>query len=904
VVRKAKKWALLHHKTNSKKKIAIIFHNYPPNNSNIGSAQGMDSPESIRLLLKVMANEGYVVEHIPPDSQALMNELIQQSTNDRRFLTDEQIASSPGKVSAKEYQDFFHTLAPETQDRLIEDWGNPPGEVFNYDDTLLVPGMLNGNIFITVQPPRGFGEDAGKILHSPDLPTTHHYLAYYHWLRDIWQADAVVHVGTHGSLEWLPGKGSGLSRQCYPDISLGDLPDIYPYLITIVGEGIQAKRRGAACLIGHLPPPMSRADTYDELLELENLLDEYCHFKITQQANVEVVANLIREKAAALNLEDIPEQPEEPFDNYLERLHAYITDIKNMQIRTGLHVMGSCPQEEMLVEYLLALTRLENGEIPSLPQVIAAIYGYDYYELFEKSSQLVPDGSKTYGKLIDEIRERSREVILSLLENGFNLEKINLVKELSWLNAAAQNRQEEIGQIAAYICGTLAPNLKKTEQEISNLIAALEGEYVEPGPAGAPTSGMADILPTGRNFYGVDPRTLPTKAAWELGKTLGDSVIERYIADEGRYPETVGIVMFCGANLRSRGQCLAEFYYLLGVRPVWQRGSQRVVDLEIIPLSELKRPRIDVTARISGMIRDAFPMIIPLLDKAVNLVASLDENPESNFIRKHVLADAAELEQEGIEPETAWTEACYRIFGDPPGAYGAGVAYQLEEKNWETVDDLGKTYIRWGAHAYGKNAKGVFVPELFTRRMGSIDVTVKNEDNREVHMLNADDFNSYHGGMIAAVRSVRGKAPRSYCGDSSDRKNAVVRSLGEEMKRLFRGEVFNPKFINGMKNHGYKGAADLAGIVAHAYEWDATSSVIDDWMYNGLAQKYALDPEMQKWMQEVNPWALARIAEKLLEASARSLWQADENVLQELRDLYLSIEGDLEEGSDWGKKTF
>lgn len=582
----------------------------------------------------------------------------------------------------------------------------------------------------------------------------------------------------------------------------------------------------------------------------------------------------------------------------MQRLHAYITDIKNMQIRVGLHVLGCPPRDEQLVEYLLALTRMDNGEIPSLPRTLAALYGFDYYELLEQSGRLLPDGSRTYGALIDEIGERSRQIILLLAEHDFSAGKAEAVLDLPWAGDLNQDLRRQLLCAARYICLTLVPNLEKTRQEVTNLLAALEGYYVEPGPSGAPTSGMADVLPTGRNFYGVDPRTLPTPVAWEIGKTMGDDVIERYIKEEGRYPESIGIVVWATSNERSHGQCIAEFLYLLGVRPVWQRGSQRVVDLEVIPTVELKRPRIDVTARISGLFRDSMPMAVNWMDRAVELVANLDESPEINYVRKHVLQEAQELAVQGVDGRQAWEQASYRVFGDPPGTYGAGVSDLLEAKNWESIDDLAKVYVRWGGHAYGAKAGGAFLPEIFSRRMGSLDVTIQNEDNREISMLNSDDYNAYHGGMIAAVRSLKGRAPHSYCGDSSDRKKVIMRSLQEEIKRLFRGEAINPKFIEGMKQHGYKGAADLANYVAHSFQWDATSGVMEDWMYQKFALKYALDKDMQEWMKEVNPWALQRIAETLLEASQRGLWQADEQTMQELQGLYLAIEGELEERSD------
>lgn len=437
-----------------------------------------------------------------------------------------------------------------------------------------------------------------------------------------------------------------------------------------------------------------------------------------------------------------------------------------------------------------------------------------------------------------------------------------------------------------------------TVWEEENLLRALNGEYVLPGQSGAPTSGGADLLPTGRNFYGVDPRTLPTPAAWEVGRNLADQLIASYIAAEKCYPENVGIVLWSGANMRSHGQCIAEFLYLLGVRPVWQSGSLRVLGTEVIHLAELKRPRIDVTARISGLFRDAMPSVINLLDKAVLMVGALEEPPEQNYVRKHLLADSEELITTGLAKEEAWRQAAFRIFGDELGVYGAGVANLLEAKNWETIDDIADVFVRWGGHAYGGKTKGKFLPELFRKRMGSLDVTVKNEDNHETNMLSSDDYNAYHGGMIAAVRSIRGKAPHSYCGDSTDRTQVKVVSLQEQTKRLFRSEAVNPKFIQGMMEHGYKGASDLANYVAHSFQWDATSAVMEDWMYEKFAEKYAFDPKVQDWMKEVNPWALSRIAQVLLEAEQRGLWQAKEETKKELQRIYLAIEGELEERSD------
>lgn len=896
---KAKKWAMLRHKANSEKKIAIIFHNYPPRNSNIGSAVGLDTIESIRRVLAAMRERGYNVAYVPEDTKEFISELTSNATNDRSMLTDKQLEQAQ-KISGAEYKEFFALMEKKVQEQLVKDWGEAPGSVMEYDGDILVPGTLNGNVFITVQPPRGFGEDPEKIYHDPYVAPTHQYLAFYRWVRDIWQADAVAHIGTHGSLEWLPGKNAGLDCTCYPDLALGDLPNIYPYHMVITGEGIQAKRRGAACLIEHLPAPQTNAGVYDELEELEKIMDEYVHFSSTQPENLGRLEELVCAKVKEANLEaEVPHTEDEPFAEYVGRLHNYITDLKNMEVHNGLHILGQMPLDEQLTDYLWLLMRLDNGKIPSLTQAVSALYGFDYYYLLENSSLIYEPLNITYGLLIDRIGEQCRELIRVLQAQGFAKEAVAAALQLPWVSAASAETKEKLQSVCCYIVDEVYPNLVLTEQELTNMLRGFEGEYIEPGPSGAPMSGGADLLPTGRNFYGIDPRCLPTPAAWEIGKTLGDQVIERFIAEEGHYPESIGMVFWSGANMRSHGQCIAEFLYLMGIRPVWQSGSQRVNGLEVISLTELKRPRIDVTARISGLFRDTMPSVIQVMDKAVLLAAGLEEDEELNFVRKHIQNDSKELEAEdGLSHEDAWRQAAFRIFGDAQGTYGAGVAALLESKNWETLDDIADVYVRWGGHAYGGKTKGKYMPKLFRKRMGSLDITIKNEDNHETNMLSSDDYNAYHGGMIAAVRAIKGSAPRSYCGDSTDRTRVVMHSVQEDAKRIFRSESINPKFIEGLMQHGYKGAADMANMLAHSFQWDATSAVMEDWMYEKYAEKYTFDKKVQAWLRDVNPWALQRMTEILLEAEQRGMWQAKPETKQELQKLYLDMEGELEDRAD------
>ncbi len=894
LARKAKKWVELQEKNNADKKIAIIFHNYPADNANIGSAAGLDSIESVRRILQRLQEEGYGVDTIPEDGQSFIRDITRHATNDRRYVDESFFRTATGRMPQEEYIQWWQTKGPKVRERMQEDWGEPPGEVFVYDDHVIVPGYLNGNIFITLQPPRGFGEDAAKIYHSPDASPTHHYEAFYHWLGTDFQADAVLHIGTHGTLEWLPGKGAGLSADCYPEMALDDLPNIYPYWTTIVGEGIQAKRRSAACLIGHLTPPQDRSGLYEEMEEMQNLLDEYFHFKTEKPDSLAALQETVLAKAEEAHLlEEISGAREMSFDDLAAALHVYLTDIENMQMRSALHILGDSPKEERKVKYLSVLTRIQNGDWGSLPETIAEAKGLDWDLLQSESHRLAEDG-RLYSEHLAMIWRESEELLAYLAEHHYIYNDDWQKKD--FVAAYAKEYLPRLSCLLNWISTDLAGRLDQTQAEMENLVQALEGKYIEPGPGGAPTSGRVDILPTGRNFYGIDSRKLPTPAAWAIGVQLAEDVIAQFIDDERRYPEMVGIVLWAGANTRSHGQCVAQFMALLGVRPVWQKGSGRVIDLEVIPLAELGRPRIDVTGRISGLFRDMMPTPSIWLDKAMKLVAALDEPPELNYVRKHIDDDVEWLmREEGIDRERAFEQARWRIFGDAPGAYGAGVCDLLENGNWETIDDLADVYVRWGGHAYTSTEKGTFAPSLFRRRLQQMEVTVQNQDNSEFSMLSSDDYNSYHGGMIAAVRSTSGKAPKSYSGDSTDRSRVKVRTLREQMHRLFRGEAANPKFIQGMKEHGYKGASDLAKYVAHAYQWDVTSSVLEQWMYDAFADKYALDAAMKEWMQEVNPWALQSIAKTLLEAHQRGYWQGDEERLAQLQDIYLAMEGELEE---------
>lgn len=898
IVRLSINWGKLRRLSNSQKKVAIIFHNYPPRNDTIGHAFGLDSSVSVMNILRDLQAQGYSLAGMPESSQALMDTIINGLTNDRRWASAEELAERAiDRVSAEQYEKWFSELPFDVRDKMVKDWGKPPGKVFSYGGNLLIAGVINGNVFVGLQPPRGNLESvSSSIYHSPDISFPHHYYAYYRWIRDVFRANVVMHIGTHGSLEWLPGKSVGLSDSCFPDIAISDLPNIYPYVITNPGEGTQSKRRSYCCIIEHLVPSMHNADTYEEMAKLEVQMQEYYHAATADKAKLPVLQKLIWENVAQAKLDQDLEVTQESafadFDGFLERLHAYINELSDAQIREGLHIFGEPPTGERLDEFLVTLTRLSNGSVPSLRQSIAELKGYDYEALLSNRGKLNADG-RTNGDVIKDLNKLSLELVQRLHVAGFKEEST-----ASIVMDVLGESSPKVQRCLSYIATFLAPALAATTDELTNTLAASSGRYVPPGPSGSITRGMADILPTGRNFYSVDPRAVPTQASWQVGVALGDSLLARYLKEEGAYPESVGIIIWATDIMKTKGDDIAEILYLMGVKPVWEESSGRVVGIEVIPLETLKRPRVDVTVNISGLFRDTFPNVMHLLDDAVRLVASLKEPHEQNFIAKHVETEVTERASNGIDVEQAREEASYRIFGDRPGAYGGGVSDAIDSKNWKTQKDLCDVYVAWGGYAYTRKIYGRQAPEQFERRLSKINLTVKNQDSREYDILDGDDWYEAHGGMVNAVKVIGGKKPRSYCGDSSDPNRVKVKSTAEETCQVFRSRLLNPKWIESMKKHGYQGAADLSRTLDFVIGWDATIEVVEDWMYESLAKKYVLDKAMQEWLKEVNPYALQNMVERLLEAIERNMWQAPEDIKKELQKVYLNVEGLLEESGE------
>ncbi len=852
--------ARLRHTAPADRRVALVLSAYPTKRSRLGNAVGLDTPASIVDLLGALADEGMAVSRIPAGGDELMAELADTLTYDLDRLTPDQSARAVGRMNGEDYSAWFATLPGSLRRAIEAHWGPAPGTVHvetgpDGRTDLVFAGLDLGHVLVAIQPPRGFGEDPVAVYHSPDLPPTHHYLAFYRWLDVGFGADAVVHAGKHGTLEWLPGKGVGLSAGCGPDAALGSVPFVYPFVVNDPGEGTQAKRRAHAVIVDHLVPPLTRAEVYDDLARLETLLDEHARISSLDPAKLPAVRRQVWECLVAAEIhrdlglsgaEGEETFADPAFDDVLLHVDGYLCELKDAQIRGGLHILGRAPEGEAELEFTLALTRLAQGSVPSLRRAVAAELGID----------------------LDAGRRREVDVV----EAGCRT-RLAACQAAGWVAPATAGPVPTPAEVTlAWVCDRLVPNLRATTGETTAVLGALAGRFIAPGPSGAPSRGQAHVLPTGRNFYSVDPKAIPSRLAWEVGRGLADRLLDRHLAEEGRYPAQVGLVVWGTAAMRTAGDDVAEALALLGVRPVWAEESGRVEGLEVITLEELGRPRVDVTLRVSGFFRDAFPHVLHLLDDAVELVAALDETPEENPVAAAGTADP-------------------RIFGPKPGAYGSGILTVLESRHWRSDEDLAAVYLAWGGWSYGRRGMGAEAGEALRRRLAGVEVAVKNQDNREHDIFDSDDYLQDHGGMVATIRALTGRQPKAWFGDSADPDRPRVRSLAEEAARVVRSRVVNPKWIAAMERHGYKGAFEMAATVDYLFGYDATARVVEDWMYEAVTAAYVADPAVRKFFEASNPWALRSIAERLLEAADRDLWNASAEALATLRSALLEAEG-------------
>ena len=905
----AAQWAQLRQTPVEERRIALVLANYPTRDGRLANGVGLDTPQSVVNILQGLQQAGYRVGALPESGDELIQGLTAGVTNDPEGRAFRQVHQS---LPIGDYLRHFESLPPTVRSGISNRWGKP-GEMGHVHSSgaefseFAIPGIQCGNVFIGIQPSRGYGLDPSLNYHSPDLEPTHDYLAFYAWLRDQFGAQAVIHVGKHGNLEWLPGKGIGLSQDCYPEAMLGPMVHLYPFIVNDPGEGAQAKRRAQAVILDHLTPPLTRAELYGPLQLLEGLVDEYYEAQSLNPTRLEVIGDRILgllqdtrllddlTRVGALSAPGQDALKPDTLVTLLPDLDGYLCQLKEAQIRDGLHIFGQCPTGRQLRDLVVAIARHPGPGRQGLTRAIAAAWGLDLDPLTvapEDSFHLGPALSIEVKKRLANCRIAGDVVDALEQEAAHQVEQIMSANPADSKSASAfPALQSELGWIQSF----LIPALEQTSAEMGNLLRGLDGRYVASGPAGAPTRNRPDVLPTGRNFFSVDIRAIPTESAWDVGRRAAEVLIDQYTQEHGEYPQTLGLSVWGTSTMRTGGDDLAEALALMGVRPVWDGPSRRVVDFEILPLSTLGRPRVDVTLRISGFFRDAFPNLIDLFDQAVAAVADLDEPAEQNPLAARTRQEAESWERQGLSQEQAKVRSRYRIFGSKPGAYGAGLQGLIEAQNWTTDSDLARAYMNWSGYAYGRGAEGHAAPEAFEQRLKRLQVVLHNQDNREHDLLDSDDYYQFQGGMVVAARSVQGKQPATYFGDNAVPEQPKVSTLEAEIAKVYRSRVVNPKWIEGVMRHGYKGAFEMAATVDYVFAYDATTHCVADHMYQGIADAYILDPKVQNFVQKVNPWALRDMAERLLEAHQRGMWKsAHSDLLDTLRQTANAAEGIVE----------
>jgi len=896
----AYRWAVLRRKSNKDKRIGIILANYPTKESRIGNGVGLDTPASTINILREMARNGYKIKDIPENGDALIRQLKSGVTND---LDKVDIRSCFQSLDQNDYQRYLVALPYDIQEAILKRWGVVESDPKYRRGKIMISGIQLGSIFVGIQPARGFNIDLIANYHDPDLVPPHSYLAFYFWLRHTYRADAITHVGKHGNIEWLPGKSIALSKRCWPDIALGPLPHLYPFIVNDPGEGTQAKRRAQAVIIDHLMPPMARAESYGHLQEIEKLIDEFYQALglDSRRANYlrQKILSLIQETnlKKELNLVNGDNTDE---DEILNEVDTYLCELKEAQIRNGLHRFGQLPDAETLSETLVALTRLPRGKGVNDVGILHCLcrdlrLRNNTADLFDPMHF---DPSKVWlGKKPDMLVNTSPDVWRNEADARERLEI--LAKQLVSDVIEKEKFPETMvatHQMLRYVSDTVFAAVQRCGQdEIDHFIQGLGGEFIPAGPSGAPTRGRLDVLPTGRNFYSLDSQSIPTQSAWELGQQSAEQLILKNMQEQGDYPRQLGISVWGTATMRTGGDDIAQAMALIGVRPVWAQGSNRVIDIEIIPGFQLGRPRVDVTLRISGFFRDAFPNVVKLFDAAVQALADYEEPGAINTIRHHIQSECKTLmDQEGFSNEQAIAQSRLRVFGSKPGSYGAGLQGLIDERIWNDASDLAKAYVNWGGYSYSQEDFGKAAFQTFENRLSQLEAVVHNQDNREHDLLDSDDYYQFQGGMANAIKVLKGDAPMIYHGDHADPSRPRMRTLKEELNRVLRSRVLNPKWIDAMQRHGYKGAFEMEASVDYLFAYDATTGLIDDYQYEAVTEALVLDEHNQNFLKQKNPTALKEMAERLLEAQQRGLWQEPGAYNRKILDTILEVDNTLE----------
>jgi cobaltochelatase CobN len=900
------RWCSLRATPPSARRLALVLANYPTRNSRLANGVGLDTPASAVLMLNWLRQAGYTLGNtdlpsetalpretaLPSDGDALIAKLLQGRSNDPESGHRRPLAH----LSLAAYEAWYSTLPAAGRKQLEARWGPPAADAGLEPAGFPIHGLRFGHVVLLIQPTRGYDRDPALSYHAPDLPPTHAYLAQYLWLREVAGVQLVCHVGKHGNLEWLPGKGLGLSASCFPEWALGPLPHVYPFIVNDPGEGSQAKRRAQAVILDHLTPPLGRAGLHGDLRALEALIDEYWEAAQLGSQRQDQLRQEVLQRLADLQLGEMLDRRSGAATDSdpLDLADGYLCELKEAQVRTGLHRFGQLPEPAALAELLACLARPPQAQGQGLTQALAADAGLTLDPWADPEEQPLAEADRqrlvAIGAAERPLRH-SGDAIAWLEEHALAL----CTRLLSGESAMAGPWPQPVPgphteAVLRRLASGLVPDLLRCgDAEREAFLCAVGGGRIAAGPSGAPTRGRPDLLPTGRNFYSVDLRALPSEAAWDLGRRSAELLLDLHLQQEGEPLRRLALSVWGTSTMRNGGEDIAQALALLGVRPVWDGPSRRLVDLELIPLAQLGRPRVDVTLRISGLFRDAFPQLVAWMNRATALVATAsDESAEDNPIAAAAIVDGH-----------AW-----RVYGSAPGAYGAGLQGLIDSGEWENRSDLGRAYLNWSSWRYeglgGVDGGGGRLAVAADRggleqRLRQVQVVLHNQDNREHDLLDSDDYYQFQGGLSAAVEAVSGKAPQLWFGDHSRQQRPRLHRLERELDKVLRSRVLNPRWIEAMQQHGYKGGFEMAASLDYLFAYDASTGRVPDWSYGAICSQWLGDPAVLAFLKRSNPWALRDMAERLLEASQRGLWEsADQQQLERVRELLLDAEALVE----------
>ena len=906
VAQLAAAWQRLKATPRQDKRLGLVMANYPNKDSRLANGVGLDTPESAAHILSALGTAGY---HIGSD------DITDDNTDDKTAPKNgkgiiEKMLTAPSNTGFQDREvevwypldDYYqvYNALPEKVRQLVEtQWGAPEddpmigqGDHGQDRQAFALPVRIYGHVAVAVQPARGYNIDPKTTYHSPDLPPPHHYLAFYFWLRHQFKADAVMHLGKHGNLEWLPGKALALDETCFPDAILGPMPHFYPFIVNDPGEGAQAKRRTAGVILDHLTPPMTLADSHGVMAELETQMDEYFEAAGLDSRRSDALMQAILMTADRAGIaDDCGITPDDGDDEKLLKLDNFLCDLKEMQIRDGLHIYGQSPQGRLRTDLLTAILRIPRGEgdgaNASILRALAKDFGMTDFD------PLTAERAAPWQGVRPDVLTKFDAELGHWRHAGDTVDRLNHLASL--LVADDDACDDEWAATKAVLDHDLPYVAQAVDQcgkdEIHYLLKGLDGGYVPAAPSGAPTRGRPEVLPTGRNFFSVDSRAVPTQAAWRIGWASASALIDRYLQDHGNYPEALVLSAWGTANMRTGGDDIAQALALMGVQPTWDGASRRVTGFEILPLSVLGRPRIDVTIRASGFFRDAFPSQISLVDKVARAVGALDEPHDQNPIAARMTADHAALISAGADEETARLQAGFRVFSAKPGAYGAGLQALIDEGIWDQRDDFAEAFMTWSSYAYGDKAHGILSRAGFEKRLQSVDAIIHNQDNREHDVLDSDDYYQFMGGLSAAVAQQQNQDAPIYMGDHSLAERPVIRSLNEEITRVVRGRASNPKWIKGVMRHGYKGAFEISATLDYLFAFAATTRQVSSHLFDQVFEAWIEDEEVLAFLEDANPHALDDMLARFGEALDRDLWSPRRNsTIERLAELTKTVQ--------------